>query len=63
MPVVRIEMLSGRTPEQKRALAETVTRDVAEIAKCTRESVQVVFTSVDREDWAVGGRLTSDPPK
>jgi 4-oxalocrotonate tautomerase len=63
MPVVHIEMLSGRTREQKMELAAAVTRDVSEIAKCMPESVQIIFSEVDRDDWATGGRLASDPQK
>jgi len=61
MPVVRIEMLTGRTSEQKRALAVAITRDVAEIAKCAPQSVQIVFSEVDRDNWATGGLLATDP--
>jgi len=57
MPIVRIEMLTGRTREQKQQLAEAVTSDVARIAKCSVESVQVLFTEVKREDWATAGVL------
>ena len=63
MPVVHIEMLFGRTREQKRELADAITRDVSHIANCSPESVQIVFAEVDRDNWAIAGRLTSDPPK
>lgn len=57
MPIVRIEMLTGRTREQKQQLAEVFTSEMARIAKCSAESVQIVFTEVKREDWATAGVL------
>ncbi|MDG4889917.1 MULTISPECIES: tautomerase family protein [unclassified Mesorhizobium] len=61
MPNVRIEMLAGRSREQKRELAEVFTREMARIANCKPEAVHVVFADVDRSDWAIGGALTDEP--
>ena len=60
MPVIRVELFDGRSVEQKRALAEALTRETARIAKCDPGSVHVVFQDVRKEDWAVGGQLSSD---
>ncbi|WP_029352884.1 tautomerase family protein [Bosea sp. 117] len=62
MPIIRVEMLTGRTREQKQELAESLTSEMARIAKCTPASVQIVFTEVEREDWAIGGVLTDAKP-
>lgn len=61
MPVVRVEMLSGRTRGQKRELAEVFTREMSRIAKCEPAAIQIVFTEVERSDWAVGGILNDEP--
>jgi 4-oxalocrotonate tautomerase len=61
MPIVTVEMLSGRTREQKRQMAEAITREVAQIARCSLNDVQIVFDEVARENWAVGGKLLSEP--
>ncbi|HSI40149.1 MAG TPA: 4-oxalocrotonate tautomerase [Xanthobacteraceae bacterium] len=61
MPVIRVEMLEGRTREQKREFAETVTREGARILKCPPEAIQIVFLSVPKDDWATAGRLMSEP--
>jgi 4-oxalocrotonate tautomerase len=60
MPMVRVEWLPGRTVEQKRELAEVLTREVCRVGKCTPEAVQVVFADVPAEDWAVAGTLLAD---
>ncbi|WP_321796019.1 tautomerase family protein [Caballeronia sp. J97] len=59
MPILTLEMLSGRTEEQKIELAEVLTRETARIAKCALHDVQIVFSEVPRSSWAVGGKLAS----
>ncbi|MEO8884050.1 MAG: 4-oxalocrotonate tautomerase [Devosia sp.] len=60
MPMIRVELLKGRSIEQKREFAETVTREAARILKCSTDAVDVVFADVEPENWAVGGKLTAD---
>jgi len=60
MPIVRVEMWSGRTREQKAELARAITEAVARIAKTTPEATHIIFTDVPKEDWAVAGVLSSD---
>jgi len=59
MPIVRIEMLTGRSAEQKAQLAEAITRAMIDIAKAKPEDTNIVFQDVERGDWAVAGRLMS----
>lgn len=60
MPILRLEMHPGRTPEQKRTFVREVTRVVVETLTCPPESVDVVITEVSREDWAKAGKLVAD---
>lgn len=57
MPVIRIDMLNGRTREQKIEIAEVLTRELARIAKCTEDDVQIVINEYDRGNWARNGKL------
>jgi 4-oxalocrotonate tautomerase len=61
MPVIRVELLAGRTREQKRAFTKALTD--AFVATCggVPQSVQVIFYDVEKDDWGIAGRLTSDP--
>lgn len=61
MPIYRIEMLEGRTIEQKKKLAEEITRISVEVLGGSPASVNVVITDVRRENWATGGTLWSEP--
>jgi 4-oxalocrotonate tautomerase len=60
MPLVQITMLSGRTTEQKRKLAERITDVLVEEAGARRETVVVAFHEVSRESYASGGVLLAD---
>jgi len=57
MPIVRIELFSGRTRKQK---ADTA-RGIAEVLERTMsipvESTQVIFFDVEKSDWARAGQL------
>ncbi|HKR47725.1 MAG TPA: tautomerase family protein [Paraburkholderia sp.] len=57
MPIIRLEMLTGRTHAQKSELAEVLTRETARIARCPLADVQLVITEVERSMWSVGGTL------
>ena len=56
MPVVTVEWLEGRTPQQKRELSDALTRAFVEIGKVTPDQVWIVFRDVKRSDWAMGGK-------
>ena len=60
MPIVRVEMWSGRTQAQKRELARAITEVMCNVAHTTPEATTVVFQDVAKEDWAQAGRLASD---
>jgi 4-oxalocrotonate tautomerase len=60
MPIIRIEMLAGRTVEQKRELVEVLTRETARIAGSSPASIFIVIEDVAKENWGAGGKLLSD---
>jgi 4-oxalocrotonate tautomerase len=59
MPIIQVQMLAGRTLEQKSELAEVLTRETARITRCSLADVQIVFDEKAHASWAVGGRLVS----
>jgi 4-oxalocrotonate tautomerase len=60
MPIVKVEMYSGRTQAQKSELARAITEAVVKIARTTPEETIVIFQDVARENWAKGGVLASE---
>ncbi|WFU11768.1 tautomerase family protein (plasmid) [Rhizobium sp. CB3090] len=57
MPVIRIDMLAGRTHEQKSEIAKVFTAELARIAKCTEDDVQIVFSEYERSNWSKSGAM------
>jgi 4-oxalocrotonate tautomerase len=53
-------MLTGRTADQKRKLAQRLTDAMVEEAGARREAVVVTFNEVSRESYASGGVLMVD---
>jgi 4-oxalocrotonate tautomerase len=63
MPIVRVEMWTGRTHAQKRELARAIADAVCAIAQTTPEATIVVFQDVERGNWAQAGVLASEERK
>jgi 4-oxalocrotonate tautomerase len=60
MPIIRVEMFSGRTRDQKRALVRELTETFVRVAGGKPEGVTVLVQDVAKEDWAVAGDLMAD---
>jgi 4-oxalocrotonate tautomerase len=56
MPIVRIEMLPGRSKEQKENLIKTMTDAMVSIAGTTADAVHVVIVETATEHWGIGGQ-------
>ncbi|MDD0840635.1 4-oxalocrotonate tautomerase [Curvibacter sp. HBC61] len=61
MPTYHVEMMEGRTIEQKKKLVEEITRVSVEILGGSPESVDIIITDIKRENWATGGKLWTEP--
>ena len=60
MPIVRIEMLPGRSLAQKREMVRVITDAVCNIAHTDPKDTLVVFQEYSVEDWASDGKLYVD---
>lgn len=60
MPIVQVELLKGRTVEQKRQMAKKVTEAIVESINCPAEAVRVIIREMSKEDYAVAGKLMID---
>lgn len=52
MPYVQITWVAGRSPDQKRKLAERITAALVEDGRAKRENVHVSFVDVPPTDYA-----------
>ena len=60
MPHIQITWGEGRTPDQKRKIAERVTQVFIEEAKSKRENIHVAFHDLPETNYANAGVLVAD---
>ena len=60
MPLLQIEILKGRTVEQKRAMVKEVTEAVVRNLNCKPEVVKIIIREIEREHLADAGVLHCD---
>jgi 4-oxalocrotonate tautomerase len=60
MPTIRVELMEGRTPDQKKNLVKALTQAVVDTLGSAPESVDVLLFDIKRSDWATGGELWSE---
>jgi len=60
MPIVQIELIEGRTLEQKRVLAEKVTKAIVESLNCPETAVSIIMRDMKPDNYAKAGKLSCD---
>jgi len=60
MPMINVQMLEGRTIEQRRMLAKELTEGTCRALGCPADAVEIILTDVKRENWASTGKIASD---
>ena len=55
MPIVTVEMFSGRTQTEKDRLAEAITEDIIKILKVEKKEVIIVIQEAPRGNWYASG--------
>lgn len=60
MPIIQVNMLQGRTVEQKRKLVVGITTAVTESLGVQPEQVRVMIHELGPDDYAIGGRTATD---
>lgn len=57
MPFVRIQLKEGRTPEQKKELAEAIFKTMEDLDFASRESIRVIYEDMAEEDYYSGANM------
>jgi 4-oxalocrotonate tautomerase len=60
MPIVQIDLLEGRTVEQKKLMVEKVTAAIVESTGAPSERVTIIIRDLAKENLAVAGVLASE---
>ena len=55
MPIVNVQLYTGRTQKEKDRLAEAITEDVVKILNVSKEEVIVLFTEATHGNWYSSG--------
>ena len=54
MPIISVQIVTGRTAEQKRALMKGLAAATVDALSVAEESVRVILTEVPPEHWGIG---------
>lgn len=60
MPIVQIDMIEGRSVEQKREMVKKMTEVICETAKCPADAVTIVIREAAKQHIAKAGTLMLD---
>ncbi|MCO6541220.1 MAG: 4-oxalocrotonate tautomerase [Lactobacillus sp.] len=60
MPLVHIELIEGRSPEQLKQMVQDVTEAISQNTGAPKEHVHVVLSEMQKNHCAEGGILKSD---
>jgi len=60
MPILRVSLWTGRTKEQKAALAKALTDTMVSVGNVPPQAVTIQFEELPKENWATGGQLHTE---
>lgn len=60
MPVIQIDLLKGKSIEQKRALVQKITAACVDSLQCPPDAVTIVLRDMEPTDFSCGGTLFAD---
>lgn len=60
MPIAQINMLEGRTDDQKRILIAKVTDAIQEALNAPRSSIRVLLNELPKTQWGIEGVTVAD---
>ena len=60
MPIAHLEILVGRTAEQRAKLISEVTDAISRSIDAPKERVRVIITEIPKANWGIGGVPASE---
>lgn len=60
MPIIHIEMIEGRTVDQKRAMAKKITDLIVDELSVKPEAISIIFRDMKKDEYARAGVLRCD---
>ena len=56
MPIIEVQMMEGRTTEQKCRMAAAITEAVSRTLECSADTVRILITELTPDGFFVGGQ-------
>ncbi|MCG2581373.1 MAG: 4-oxalocrotonate tautomerase family protein [Marinobacter sp.] len=56
MPIAQINIMEGRSDEQKEALIEEVTAAISRALDAPEQNIRVLIQEVPRQNWGIAGQ-------
>ncbi|MGB1091426.1 MAG: 2-hydroxymuconate tautomerase [Oceanobacter sp.] len=60
MPIATIQMMEGRSEDQKRRIIEDVTKALAEASESPVEAIRIIIQEVPSTNWGKAGTMAKD---
>ena len=60
MPIIRVDMLKGRTKKQKQNLVKELTQAFNRSCGKNHVGIDVILYEVEKENWSINGQLFSE---
>ena len=60
MPIANVQILEGRTDEQKAELIRRVTAAISESVGAPPEAVRVIVQEIPKTHWGIGGKTAKE---
>lgn len=54
MPIIQVNMMEGRTDDQKEALINGIARAVMETIDAPEENIRVIINEYEKRHWGIG---------
>lgn len=55
MPIVTVQLMEGRTPEQKAAMMKEITDAIVKTTGAKRENVSIIVNDMKKENYGLAG--------
>ncbi|WP_341322214.1 4-oxalocrotonate tautomerase [Solibacillus sp. FSL H8-0523] len=60
MPIVQIQLLEGRSAEQKRHIIYEMTETLARVADAPKESIRIIIQEIPLDHWGIAGETMTE---
>ena len=60
MPIINVQILVGRTPDQKKTLMKELADATVRTLGVPEEAIRILLTEVQPENWGVGTRSMTE---